>query len=180
MRRLTLVADATALPAVQRIATQVPSDVEVRLFCEVVHEDDAHLPDGDRVRAVWLPRSGNGLFPSRVAEACTEVEVALDGSETVWVAGEAAMTRAGPRTPAAHPWPPRREPPRRRLLERRRTGPAGTTVRRATSRPAHRADGAGAQRSRAAQTARPRPHRTSTSLMPAPEATADGHPARGR
>ncbi|MFD7549383.1 SIP domain-containing protein [Streptomyces sp. NPDC059816] len=60
-------ADATALPAVQRIVAQVPSDVGVRLFCEVVHEDDAHLLDGDRVRAVWLPRSGNGLFPSRVA-----------------------------------------------------------------------------------------------------------------
>ncbi len=95
-RRITLVADATALPAVERIIEQARPDTEIRLFCEVADASDARLPAAAAeriVRANWLYESGNGAYASRVADVCVRAELAADGSETVWVAGESAMTR---------------------------------------------------------------------------------------
>lgn len=95
-RRITLVADATALPAVERIIEQARPDTEIRLFCEVADASDARLPAAAAERIVcanWLYESGNGAYASRVADVCVRAELAADGSETVWVAGESAMTR---------------------------------------------------------------------------------------
>lgn len=95
--RITLVADATALPAVERIIEAAPPGTRIRLFCEVADPRDARLPAAaahtDAVSATWVHRSGNGRFASRVADIVLRAELATDGSESVWVAGEAAMTR---------------------------------------------------------------------------------------
>lgn len=93
--RLTLVADATALPAAERIIEEAPPGLAIRLFCEIADPRDARLPDRSpaRVSATWVHRSGNGHFASRVADAFFRADLATDGSEAVWVAGEAAMTR---------------------------------------------------------------------------------------
>lgn len=91
-----LAADATALPAVERIIEQARPDTEIRLFCEVADASDARLPAAAAERIVcanWLYESGNGAYASRVADVCVRAELAADGSETVWVAGESAMTR---------------------------------------------------------------------------------------
>lgn len=91
--RLTLVADATALPAIERIVEEAEDDLEIRLFCEVADERDTRVFSSRPVHTTWLPRSGNGLFPSHVASVFLHADVASDGTETVWVAGESAMTR---------------------------------------------------------------------------------------
>lgn len=96
VRQLTLVADATALPAVERIVEQTDPSVRIRVFCEITDPQDARVPArtaGTPVEMTWVHRSGNGLFPSRVAEVFLRTPVCTDGSEAVWVAGESAMTR---------------------------------------------------------------------------------------
>ncbi|MGO3832559.1 MAG: siderophore-interacting protein [Microbacteriaceae bacterium] len=94
--RLTLVADATALPAVERIVEETSPETKLRIFCEVTDERDARLPEAAASRSVdtvWIYRAGNGSHASRVADAFMRAPLATDGSETVWIAGESAMTR---------------------------------------------------------------------------------------
>lgn len=77
------VADATALPAVERIIEAAPPRTRIRLFCEVADPRDARLPAAaahtDAVSATWVHRSGNGRFASRVADIVLRAELATDG-----------------------------------------------------------------------------------------------------
>ncbi|MCE1178423.1 MAG: siderophore-interacting protein [Micrococcales bacterium] len=130
-RRVLLVGDETAVPAIASILEQAPSDLSGQAFLEVPTPDDilplAH-PDG--IEVVWLPRAAGEVtgerivadvppalerFPRPVAET-SDADFGIDEIlwETpesdehrryAWIAGESAMVRAMRRTLiGSHGW----------------------------------------------------------------------------
>lgn len=89
-----LVADATGLPAVARIIEQTPEHVQSRVFIEVAAADhEQELPYHPHAQVTWLHRSGNGIAPSRMADAVRSMPPAATPGY-VWVAGEQRVVRA--------------------------------------------------------------------------------------
>lgn len=89
-----LVADATGLPGLGRILSELPAGVRVVAIVEVPEAADIQeLPSAADVEFVWLTGSGNGYAPSALAE---EVAKISDPGEPwyAWVACEAATSRA--------------------------------------------------------------------------------------
>lgn len=89
-----LVADATGLPGLARICEQLDAGVRVTAIIEVPSADDIlSLTSDAELDVRWLTGSGNGLAPSRLAEA-----VAAIGEPNepwyAWVACEASESRA--------------------------------------------------------------------------------------
>lgn len=91
-RRLLLVGDESALPAIAGILESSPDDVRGEVFLEIPHADDAQelrVPDGITVH--WLPRTDPHGRPGTLAlDAVTSAEFA-ELPEYAFVAGEQAL-----------------------------------------------------------------------------------------
>lgn len=89
-RRLLLVADMTALPALGRILEELPPDAYARVITEVIEPaDEQPLISPATVSTRWLHGSGNGLGPSMLGETIRE----CPDFDYVWFAGEAGVAR---------------------------------------------------------------------------------------
>lgn len=89
-----LAADATGLPAVARILEQTPEHIQSRVFIEVAAADhELDLPYHPHLQVTWLHRSGNGIAPSRMADAVRSMPLPPTPGY-VWVAGEQRVVRA--------------------------------------------------------------------------------------
>ncbi len=91
-----LVADLTGLPAVARIAADVPEGVRTRIVLEVPHaQDQIAFETGPDVEITWV-LGGNGHGPSALGQLVAGVvdeRLPLDEGY-VWVAGETVALRA--------------------------------------------------------------------------------------
>ncbi len=86
-----LVGDVTALPAIGRIVEETASTVATTVLVEVPHREDEQVLDGAAVTWVHRPEpatAGTGM------EALVRSAELPDGPGYVYVAGEAAATRA--------------------------------------------------------------------------------------
>ncbi len=90
-----LVADETALPALEGILEQLPAEVTATAFVEVPDVADIrHLPSRAKVDLTWVPHGGgpDGSGPRTVTEAVQTAILPAD-LDYAWVAGESAMIR---------------------------------------------------------------------------------------
>jgi NADPH-dependent ferric siderophore reductase len=90
-----LVADETALPALEGIVEQLPPEVTATVFIEVPDVADIrHLPSPAKVDLTWVPHGGapDGSGPRTVTEAVRTV-ILSQGIDYAWVAGESGMIR---------------------------------------------------------------------------------------
>lgn len=85
------VTDASGLPALARLAEQLPAGVRAIAAVEVA--DASHRLDvgGERLQVRWIVGRGNGVAPSAMTEALRALPI-TDASY-VWVAGEALALR---------------------------------------------------------------------------------------
>lgn len=89
-----LIGDATALPALGRIAEELHAEVHAHAIVEVATADDVQeLPSAATLTTTWLTGSGMGLAPSRLPGAVRSLELPDDGVY-VWAAAETSATRA--------------------------------------------------------------------------------------
>jgi NADPH-dependent ferric siderophore reductase len=93
-RRYLLAGDETALPAIARIAEELPPDIEGRVLIEVDAIDDGidlDVPAG--ISVTWLHRHGSKAEHSRLlrentAAAVSEMSASRKDDLFVWIAGE--------------------------------------------------------------------------------------------
>lgn len=91
---VSLVGDATALPAIGRIAEELPADVRAHAIVEVASDDDVQdLPSAADLTTTWLTGSGMGRAPSGLPDAVRNLALPGDGVY-VWAAAETSATRA--------------------------------------------------------------------------------------
>ncbi len=85
------VTDATGIPALARLAEQLPEEVRAVAAIEVA--DESHRLDigSDRIQIEWIIGRGNGVGPSAITEALRAMPISRDCY--VWVAGEAGELR---------------------------------------------------------------------------------------
>lgn len=90
-RTQLFVTDATGIPALSRLAEQLPTGVHAVAAIEIAeasHRLDFH---SDRMQVEWIVGRGNGVAPSAMTEALRALPIADDCY--VWVAGEAGELR---------------------------------------------------------------------------------------
>ncbi|TXG89849.1 siderophore-interacting protein [Rhodococcus rhodnii] len=98
-----LAGDLAALPALARILEQTPSGVEVTVLAEVLAADELdYLPARANTVVVPLVGSGNGVSPTRLADALADLEFGDDAY--CWFSGEAAATRAAKKQLRGRGW----------------------------------------------------------------------------
>jgi NADPH-dependent ferric siderophore reductase len=93
-----LVADETALPALEGILEQLPPEVTATVFVEVPDVADIrHLPSPAKVDLTWVPHgcAPDGSGPRAVTEA-VRTAILPQGIDYAWVAGESGDDPAGP------------------------------------------------------------------------------------
>ncbi|GAA1402531.1 siderophore-interacting protein [Pseudonocardia kongjuensis] len=93
-RRVVLVGDATALPAIGRILDELPagrSALAVILVADAAEEQE--LPAGDGVEIRWLHVPDPAALGERLLAEVQSCELAADGTDYVWVAGETDACR---------------------------------------------------------------------------------------
>ncbi|MCK0174276.1 siderophore-interacting protein [Mycolicibacterium sp. F2034L] len=89
-----LVADLSGLPAAARIIEEHPAGSPLTAIVEVADRDDLdYLPAHPDLRTVPIVGTGNGLAPSRLADAVRTLPFPR-GRGYSWFAGEAAESRA--------------------------------------------------------------------------------------
>lgn len=89
-----LIGDATALPAIGRIAEGLPVHVRAHAVIEVASEDDVQeIPSAADLTTTWLTGSGMGFAPSGLPDAVRDLAMPDDGVY-VWAAAETSATRA--------------------------------------------------------------------------------------
>lgn len=89
-----LLADATGLPALSRIAEETPAHIKTIAIVEVA--EAAHrqeLPVGEHVEMRWLYGSGNGIGPSNLLSNLRALQLP-QGEGYIWMAGEMQASRA--------------------------------------------------------------------------------------
>jgi NADPH-dependent ferric siderophore reductase len=95
-RRILLIGDESALPAIARIAAEVPAGTRLRAIIEV--EDAAEeqpLPSAGDLELRWLHRSGPlAAEPGRLRTAGLEAIASCDPETFIWAACEKADIRA--------------------------------------------------------------------------------------
>ncbi|WP_018157346.1 siderophore-interacting protein [Demetria terragena] len=102
--RHILAGDLASLPAIARIMENTDPDIHVTVVAEVLDDSEIdYLPRRDRAEIVPLLGSGNGVTRSRLAAALGEVDLPADAY--LWLAGEAADTRAGKKHVRSLGWP---------------------------------------------------------------------------
>jgi len=90
-----LVADLTGLPAIARIAADIPADIRTRIVLEVLDESDkVDFEVGAHVEVTWVI-GGNGHGPSTLGQVVRSiVDDRLPLAEGfIWVAGETVALR---------------------------------------------------------------------------------------
>lgn len=89
-----LLADMTGLPAVGRIVEQLPAGMRAHVIVETIAPDDRQTFEtaGD-VTYEWVHGTGHGLAESALLDAARSYEFP-DGPGYLWLAGEAAVSRA--------------------------------------------------------------------------------------
>lgn len=91
--RHVLAGDLAALPALARILEDTPPEIEVTVLAEVLDSSDTgYLADRPNTEVIELVGSGNGAAPSALAASLHRVDLPTDAY--LWLAGEAADTRA--------------------------------------------------------------------------------------
>ncbi|MDP0398341.1 siderophore-interacting protein [Tsukamurella strandjordii] len=101
--RHVLAGDLAALPALARILEDTPPEVPVTVLAEVLDPSDTrYLPERPNTEVIELLGSGNGTGPSGLATALDRVELPTDAY--LWLAGEAADTRAAKKHVRALGW----------------------------------------------------------------------------
>jgi NADPH-dependent ferric siderophore reductase len=93
MQWQVLLADATGLPALSRIAEETPRDIRTIAVVEIA--DAAHRQDldiGDHVELRWLYGSGNGVGPSNLLSSLRAMTLP-QGEGYIWMAGEMQASR---------------------------------------------------------------------------------------
>lgn len=94
MQWQVLLADATGLPALGRIAEETPPTVRTIAIVEVA--DSAHRQDlavGEHVDIRWIYGSGNGVGPSNLPSNLRAISLP-QGEGYIWMAGEMQASRA--------------------------------------------------------------------------------------
>lgn len=94
-RRVALVADETALPAVAGIVASLPRDVQGVAFVEVPDADDRQrldAPDGVDVR--WIVRADPHAVPGAAVRAAVEATPVPTAPAYAWVCGEQSLASA--------------------------------------------------------------------------------------
>ncbi|MCI1746888.1 MAG: siderophore-interacting protein [Acidipropionibacterium sp.] len=83
-----LVAEDSGVPAALAVAESTPSSTPTTAFLEVpTHDDTAHIPLGDNITVVWLPRDNSHLAPGlRVLQMLRDEGLSLM-PDRVFVAG---------------------------------------------------------------------------------------------
>lgn len=91
--RHVLAGDLAALPALARIVEGTDPATRITAIVEILDRRDlSYLPEHPNLEIVEVIGSGNGVTPTRLSEALTQVE--LDDDTYCWFAGEAADIRA--------------------------------------------------------------------------------------
>ncbi|GAA1322646.1 siderophore-interacting protein [Leucobacter albus] len=85
------VTDATGIPALARLAEQLPASVHAVAAVEVAEESHRIDLGSDRLQVKWIVGRGNGVGPSAMTEALRAMPISNDCY--VWVAGEAGELR---------------------------------------------------------------------------------------
>ena len=89
-----LVADMTGLPALGRIAAELPAAGRALAIVEVIEPADRQPLDSvAELEVTWLSGSGHGLSPSALPQAVSSIALP-SGPGYVWFAGEAGAARA--------------------------------------------------------------------------------------
>ncbi|TCL68118.1 DUF2218 domain-containing protein [Rhizobium sp. BK251] len=93
---LILAGDETALPAISRIAAEVPAGTRLKLFIEVDNpSEEQPLPSAGHLDLTWLYRNGAAAGTTRMIEKAVRLAVSTCSSETfVWVGCERAEAKA--------------------------------------------------------------------------------------
>lgn len=90
-REQIFVTDATGLPALARLAEQLPEGVRAVAAVEIA-EESHKLDVGDgRIAVRWILGRGNGVGPSAMTEALRAMPISAESY--IWVAGEAGELR---------------------------------------------------------------------------------------
>jgi len=89
-----LVADETALPALEGILEQLPPEVTATAFVEVPDVADIrHLPSPAKVDLTWVPHGGAPDGSGRTVTEAVRTVILPQGIDYAWVAGESGMIR---------------------------------------------------------------------------------------
>ncbi|MFI7167166.1 siderophore-interacting protein [Rhodococcus erythropolis] len=88
-----LIADMTALPALARIAEELPACITAHAIIETHTPDDQQVLRSDaELTTTWYHGTGNGIAPSALPTAVSAYQLP-DGPGYVWFAGEASVSR---------------------------------------------------------------------------------------
>ena len=88
-----LIADMTALPALARIAEELPAGITAHAIIETHTLEDRQVLRSDAdLTTTWYHGTGNGFAPSALPTAVAGYELP-DGPGYVWFAGEASVSR---------------------------------------------------------------------------------------
>ena len=90
-REQIFVTDATGLPALARLAEQLPPSVRAVAAVEVAEADHRMDIGGGALSVRWIVGRGNGVGPSALTEALRALPISPE--TYVWVAGEAGELR---------------------------------------------------------------------------------------
>lgn len=85
------VTDATGLPALARLAEQLPAGVRAVAAVEIAEASHRIDFGGERLQIEWIVGRGNGVGPSAITEALRGLPISDECY--VWVAGEAGELR---------------------------------------------------------------------------------------
>lgn len=85
------VTDATGIPALARLAEQLPDGVQAVAAIEVAEASHRLDIGGERMQVQWIVGRGNGVGPSAITEALRAMPISAECY--VWVAGEAGALR---------------------------------------------------------------------------------------
>lgn len=86
-----LLCDEPGLPAALRICEDAPAGMTSTLVCEVRDAGYEVAPRRGEVECVWLPGGGNGVGPSLLPEALSDLDLPQDAA--VWVGTETRVSR---------------------------------------------------------------------------------------
>lgn len=90
-RTQLFVTDATGIPALARLAEQLPAGVHAVAAVEIAEASHRLNIAGGRMQVEWIIGRGNGVGPSAITEALRAMPISADCY--VWVAGEAGALR---------------------------------------------------------------------------------------
>jgi len=86
-RSILLIGDEAALPAIGRIAAEVPAGTDLKAIIEVLDAaEEQPLPSAGKLDVTWLHRDGH--VPRRLVEEAGKAIAAADETTFLWIACE--------------------------------------------------------------------------------------------